>query len=94
MSVRNILCWVGNVRLAHNLLLQSFGPPLLTSRTPSPPEGSHAKAPGANPWPWSTVPWAYAGPISIRRQPGAQLVISIQRMGADETLAALPEPSG
>ncbi|MCH7707895.1 MAG: glycosyltransferase family 39 protein [Myxococcales bacterium] len=43
----------------------------------------------ANPWPWSTVPWAYAGPISMRRQPEAQLIISIHQMQADETLSSL-----
>ncbi len=48
MSVRNILRWVGNVRLAQDLLLQSFGPPLLTYMAPSPPGGSHAQAPGQN----------------------------------------------
>ena len=48
MSVRYILCWVGNVRLAHDLLLQSFGPPLLTYMAPSSPGGTHAQAPGQN----------------------------------------------
>lgn len=50
---------------------------------------SLAKFSISNPWPWSTVPWAYVGPISIRRQPKAQLIISIHRMLADERLASL-----
>jgi hypothetical protein len=40
-----------------------------------------------SPWPWSSIPSLYAGPIPLRSQPEAQLVVSIYRVdrGFDAT---------
>ena len=35
---------------------------------------------GRNPWPWSTLPWAYSGYPPLRPQPGAQLVVRLARV--------------
>ena len=42
-----------------------------------------------SPWPWSTLPYAYAGAMPLRAQPGAQLRITIQRVRKGSTLAPL-----
>ena len=56
-------------------------------RSVSPPLVSFAVSNG---WPWSTLPWGYAGPLPMRRQPRAQIQVSIHRMLADEALGPLP----
>ncbi len=33
-----------------------------------------------SPWPWSSIPSFYAGPIPLRRQPEAQLAVRIYRV--------------
>jgi len=42
-----------------------------------------------SPWPWSTLPFAYAGPMPIRAQPGAQLRIIVRRVQKGSVLAPL-----
>jgi hypothetical protein len=37
---------------------------------------------GRNPWPWSTLPWAYAGYPPLRAQPDAQIRVRIGRVVA------------
>ena len=40
-----------------------------------------------SPWPWSSIPSLYAGPIPLRRQPEAQLAIRIYRVEQDFEIA-------
>ncbi len=42
-----------------------------------------------SPWPWSAIPYAYAGAMPLRSQPDAQLRISIQRVIEGSKLARL-----
>jgi hypothetical protein len=35
---------------------------------------------GSNPWPWSTLPWAYASYPPLRRQPNVQLALRLARV--------------
>ncbi|MCH2173121.1 hypothetical protein MK489_20265 [Myxococcota bacterium] len=46
-----------------------------------------------SPWPWSTLPYAYAGVMPLRAQPGAQLEIDIQRVIETSVVGPPPEKS-
>jgi hypothetical protein len=45
--------------------------------------GSEERVVSANPWPWSTIPSFYLGPLPICRQPDAQIVVQIHRVVSD-----------